>query len=158
MTTYLLAAAALAAVALTAAVLALALVLLRRPGLSGQAASGPNLAEPRLAGTWQSDADATMAAQRRVRPVPEEQEAAMWKLFGKMRVTFKGHTYTSEMNGEQETGSFQVLRRDADSALITSFSTTSQTRERFRVQFLGPDTYRLFVEKYKVWEYFRRVE
>src|SRR6185369_769492 len=56
------------------------------------------LKDDRLLGTWQSDADRTIAGIREVRPVDDKQEAALRKLFGKLRVTYTQTAYTTELN------------------------------------------------------------
>ena len=50
--------------------------------------------DERLIGTWQSDADRTIAGLRERRPMEEK----FYKLFGKLRVTYTDATYTTELD------------------------------------------------------------
>src|SRR5688572_19032933 len=70
--------------------------------------------EPRLVGTWKSDAEATIAERRKSHAVTDQQAEAMRKLFGKMKVTFTDKTVTTEFDGVVETQPYQVVKRDAD--------------------------------------------
>src|SRR5262245_6122208 len=59
--------------------------------------------DPRLYGTWKSDADATIAEMRKTRPVTDDQEQKLRMLFGKMKVTYTATTVTSDLDGTVET-------------------------------------------------------
>lgn len=74
--------------------------------------------EDRLLGVWQSDADRTIAAIREVRPVDEAREGALRKLYGKLRITYTGGTYTSDFDGITETTRYEVLGKDDRSVVI----------------------------------------
>lgn len=74
--------------------------------------------DERLIGTWQSDADRTIAGIREQRPVDDKQEAGMRKLYGKMRVTYTPSTYTTELDGTTETCKYEVLGKDKHSVSI----------------------------------------
>src|SRR5262249_34669970 len=67
--------------------------------------------DPRLIGTWQSDADATITELRKARPVTDKQEEAMRKLFGNMKITYTDATITTELNGVVDTQPYQVVSR-----------------------------------------------
>src|SRR4051794_34396860 len=53
--------------------------------------------DPRLIGTWQSDADATIADLKTARAVTDRQEQAMRKIFGRMKVTYTDKTLTTDL-------------------------------------------------------------
>jgi hypothetical protein len=76
--------------------------------------------DPRLYGTWKSDADATIAEMRKTRPVTDDQEQKLRMLFGKMTVTYTATTVTSDLDGTVETQPYQVVSKDATSVQIKS--------------------------------------
>src|SRR5437870_1342151 len=76
------------------------------------------LTDDRLIGTWQSDADRTIAGIRERRPVDDKQQAGLRKLFGKMRVTYSATTYTIELDGTSESHRYEVLGKDKHSVVI----------------------------------------
>jgi hypothetical protein len=80
--------------------------------------------DPRLIGTWQSDADATIMEIRKARPVTEKQEEAIRKLFGKMKITYTDATVTIELNGVVDTQPYQVVSKDGESVIRESLNFT----------------------------------
>ena len=119
------------------------------------------LTEERLIGVWQSDADRTIAARREDRPVNEEQEAALRRIFGKLRVTYSATTYTTELDGVVETNRYQVLGRDNLSVVIREFEAQPpgfEATEFGIIHFDGPDSYWLHTKIGDMKEYFKRVE
>ncbi len=120
--------------------------------------------EDRLLGTWQSDADRTLAAIREVSPVDEAREGALRKLYGKLRITYTGGTYTSDFDGSTETTRYEVLGKDDRSVVIGEIDPKPSELDeilqmsRFTViHFEGPDAYWIHVQHTDTREYFRRV-
>lgn len=120
--------------------------------------------DDRLFGTWQSDADRTIAAIREVRPVDEARETALRKLYGQLRITYTGNTYTSDLHGSTETTRYQVLDKDDRSVVIGEIDPKPSELDeilqssRFTViHFDGPDTYWIHVQHTDTREYFRRL-
>src|SRR5262249_8038814 len=117
--------------------------------------------EPRLIGTWQSDADATIADQRRIRPVTDSQEAALRKLFGRMKITYTETTFTTDFDGKLETKPYQVVRKSSDSVVIKAHSALSNQEEEITIRFMDPNTYRVEIRsellRSPLNEYFKRV-
>jgi hypothetical protein len=116
--------------------------------------------DERLSGTWQSDADRTLAALREGRPVEEKQEAALRKLFGKLRVTYTGRTCTTELDGVTESSRYEVLGRDKLSVVIREIETKLsplEVTEFAVIHFDGPDSYWLYTKIGSIREYFKRV-
>ena len=114
--------------------------------------------EPRLIGSWQSDADATIAERRKSRPVTEQQEQAMRKLFGKMKITYTDTTVTSELDGVLDTQPYQVTNKDGESAMIKFWSALSKKDEIARIRFIDNDTYWVDAEQFAFSECFRRIK
>ena len=102
---------ALASFGLVLVALAVALVVLMRPSWRN---------DERLLGTWQSDADRTITE---LRPLDEKQEAALRKLFGKLRVTYAASTMTTELDGVAMSYQYQVLGRDKHSVAFRGVET-----------------------------------
>jgi hypothetical protein len=101
----------------------------------------------RLIGSWQSDADRTIAGMRERRPADEKQEAALRRLFGKLRVTYAATAYTAELEGVTEATRYEVLGRDKMSVVIREFETNPLPIEvtQFSViHFDGADSYWLY--------------
>jgi hypothetical protein len=119
-----------------------------------------------LLGTWQSDADATIAEIRKTRPVTDKQEQAMRKLFGKMKITYTTTTITSDFDGVVESQSYQVLSKDGDSIVVKyGFGPSNQEEEfrirfvgdTFRIRFVGGATYWVDTPKFNISECFKRI-
>ena len=121
------------------------------------------LADDRLIGTWQSDADRTIAGIRDLKPVDDKQEAALRKLFGKMRVTYTPNTYTTELDGATNSNKYEVLGKDKHSVVIRDLEPKPspldvlELSEFVVIQFDGPDSYWLYTQGVGILEYFKRV-
>lgn len=122
----------------------------------------PRLADERLIGVWQSDADRTLAG------LPdrenEAQEAKLRKIFGKMPITYTGDTLTSEFDGTVETSRYEVMGKDASSVAIRDLDDKPspldgifELSEFHVIHFEGPDSYWLDSELGQIREYFRRL-
>lgn len=141
------------AAALLAALLATIFV---RPG---------RLVDERLIGTWQSDADRTIAGIRERRPVDEKQEAGLRQLFGKLRLTYSDSNISVDLDGEQKVQPFQVLGRDRHSVVIRSkvpaapptMVNALQMSEFDVLHFDGEDSYWVYDNLGGTREYFKRV-
>ena len=114
--------------------------------------------DPRLIGTWKSDADATIAELRKVRAVTEQQERAMRNLFGKMVITYAAKTFTTDFDGKLNTQPYQVMSKDRDSVVLKSWSFTANKDEQYRIRFTDSDTYWVDAEAFRISECFRRVK
>lgn len=117
--------------------------------------------DERLIGTWQSDADRTLAAARQLRPVDEKQEALLRKLFGKLRVTYTGTAYTTELDGVTESCRYEVLGRDKLSVVIREVEPKPSPLEVTAftlIHFDGPDSYWLYTKIGGIPEYFKRIK
>lgn len=137
-------------VALLAA-LVVAVAILQRPARQ---------TDKRLIGTWQSDADRTIAELRQRRPVDEKQEAALRKLFGKLRITYTETTYTTELNGVTESNRYEVLGRDKHSVVIREINPKPpilEVTEFGVIHFDGPDCFWVYTEVGGLCEFFKRV-
>lgn len=118
--------------------------------------------DDRLTGTWQSDADRTIAGIRK--PVDDKQETALRKLFGKLRVTYTPASYTTELDGTTEAYRYEVLGKDKLSVVIRDVKDKPspldgliELSEFTVIQFDGPDSYWLTTQIGGIREYFKRV-
>ena len=116
--------------------------------------------DPRLFGTWRSDADATIAEMKKTRTLTDDLEQKLRTLlFGKMKVTYTATTLTTDFDGKVESQSYQVVGKDADSVTLKAFSPLTEKDETFRIRFVGTDTYWVEVDvpigKFR--ECFRRI-
>lgn len=123
------------------------------------------LTDDRLIGTWQSDADRTIAGIQVSELVDAKREAGLRKLFGKMQVKYTATTYTSDFDGSVETNDYQVLGRDKSSVVIRTVKNKPSPLEGIFelsdfavIHFDTPDSYWLDVEIIEVREYFKRVQ
>jgi hypothetical protein len=116
------------------------------------------LLEPRFEGTWQSDAEATIAYMRKVRPIDEDQERTLRRIFGKMRITFIDQTVTTDGSGTPETATYQVLKRDGNVVVVRARTTDSGKDWVFTIRFADENTYWVYLEPTTTWECFRRVK
>lgn len=120
--------------------------------------------DDRLLGVWQSDADRTIAALREAQPVDDSREATLRRLFGKLRITYTGTTYTSDLDGSTETSRYEVAGKDDRSVVIREIDPKPSVLDdvlepsQFTIiHFEGPDTYWLHIQHSDMREYFRRV-
>ena len=120
--------------------------------------------DDRLIGTWQSDADRTIAGMRERKPVDDKQETALRTLFGKLRVTYTQTALTTDLDGKAETGRYEVLGKDKHSVAIREIKDKPSPldgvvdlSEFTVIQFDGPDSYWLYTQIGGIREYFKRV-
>jgi hypothetical protein len=111
--------------------------------------------DPRLIGAWRSDADATFAELRKSRPVTDEQEQKLRKVFGRLKVTYTDTMITTDFDGVVESQPYQVISKDATSVVIKTKSPLSGQDEPMRIRFIGNDMY--WIELERVSECFRRI-
>ena len=97
-------------------------------------------AEPRLIGTWRSDADATIAELRKTQTVTEEREQGLRKLFGKMKITYTDKMFTTELDGVVNSQPYQVISKDATSVVIKTKPDLLNQDGLVRIRFIGNDT------------------
>jgi hypothetical protein len=117
--------------------------------------------DEQLLGTWQSDADRTIAGIRAGRPVDEKQETAFRKLFGKLRITWTPTTCMTELDGATAVSGYEVLGKDRHSVVIrqgehkpSPMEGVVEFSEFVVIHFDGPDAYRLDTEIGGIREYF----
>ncbi len=117
----------------------------------------PRLTEPLLQGTWQSDAEATIAEWRKGRPLNENQERLLKRTFGRLKITYQNNNCRTEIDGLSHRGTFRVVSKQDDSAVIKArlFGMKAQV---FKIRFAGHDIYWLYLDDPGTWECFRRVE
>ncbi len=139
---------AIAALAASCVLIVAAVVLLNRPRLT----------EPRLDGTWQSDREATITEWRKIRTVNATQEVALKKLFGKMKVTWIDDTFTTDWDGELDSGTYQIIRKDDEFIVVKSRLAQSGKKQVFKIRFTDDNTYWVFLDQAWSWECFRRVK
>jgi hypothetical protein len=114
--------------------------------------------EPRLIGAWKSDADATIAALRKKRPVTDTQEQAMRKLFGKMTITYTATTFTYDLNGTVETLPYTVVSRNGDCIDCKTRGVIKKDEDEVvHICFVGADEYWVETSFSDVVECFRRI-
>jgi len=121
------------------------------------------LTDDRLIGTWQSDAERTIAGIRAEGTIEPEREAKLRNLFGKMRITYTTKTYTTELDDSVVTYSYQLLGRDKHSVVFCD-SENKESPLAFLelstftvIHFDSPDSYWLDTEIGGIREYFKRI-
>jgi hypothetical protein len=121
--------------------------------------------DDRLIGAWQSDADRTIAGFRERKPVDDKQEAALRKLFGKLRVTWTPTGCTTELDGTIEAHRYELLGKDKLSVVVREIKEKPspldgvvELSEFTVIQFDGPDSYWLTTQIGGIREYFKRVQ
>ncbi len=125
--------------------------------------------DERLLGTWQSDAERTIADLQENRTLSEEQLAKLRNLFGTLRITYVGDgTYTCQLtsNDPAEKGRFEILGRDSHSVAIREIelkpsvlkSLGIEQSEITHIHFDGSDSYWIIPGLSTSREYFRRVQ
>lgn len=101
--------------------LALILAVVLLIGLAVILSRNTRQIDHRLIGTWQSDADRTIALILGPPPYDDEakrKEAKLRTLYGKMRITFTTTTWSSELDGNVDSGKYEVLGKDKVSVVI----------------------------------------
>jgi hypothetical protein len=121
------------------------------------------ISDDRLYGTWQSDADRTVAGIRDRKPVDETHEAALRKLFGKLLVTYTPTTFTTELDGATQEYKYEVLGKDKHSVVIREIEPKPTPLDALNlseftvIQFDGPDSYWLYTSIGGIREHFKRL-
>lgn len=125
------------------------------------------LGDPRLFGTWQSDADRTMAAIPYLDAQPQKIAQQLTSMFGKLRVTWSAGQCVSQIDESEEIGRYRILAADEHSVVVEHLKTAKPSPieelglplSRFTViHFEDPETYWVDTELGGIREYFRRVE
>jgi len=88
--------------------------------------------DPRLIGTWKSDADATIAELRKSRPVTDKQEQALRQIFGKLTITYTATAMTTDFEGKVETHSYRMIAKDEDSVVFKTTSAETKAENEVR--------------------------
>lgn len=121
------------------------------------------LTDERLTGTWQSDADRTIAGMQTGQPKDSAREVKLRNLFGKMRITYSSTTYTTELEGSINTYGYQILGRDKHSVVIREIENGKSPLDFLElssftvIHFDRPDSYWVDSEIGEIREYFKRV-
>lgn len=116
------------------------------------------LTEPRLHGTWQSDAETTIAEWRKVKPLSDQQERLLRKVFGRMSITYRNNRFTTEKDGVIETGTYRILSKRRKLAVIKVRPVGAFKGQVFKIRFSAEDTYWVYLDEPGAWECFRKVE
>jgi hypothetical protein len=128
------------------------------PGPAGiDRPTGAVRTEPRLIGTWQSDADATIAELRRTQSISGQQEQELRKHAFKTKVTYSDKMIATELNGVVETQPYQIVSQEADAVVLKTYFDARRQDEEVRIRFVGTDTYWLEAPQFGLVECFRRV-
>jgi hypothetical protein len=117
--------------------------------------------EPRLIGTWLSDADRTIEAARGSLNLTPEREAAFRKIFGRLQMTYSESTCETNLDGTLDAFEYQVLGSDPTSVAVRSIGSQPikmlKLSEFSVIHFDGPDALWLQPE-HGPREYFKRVK
>ncbi|HET6425247.1 MAG TPA: hypothetical protein VFG20_16280 [Planctomycetaceae bacterium] len=128
--------------------------------------SPSSIVDQRLVGTWQSDAERTIAELYKDRPLSDEQHTKLRNLFGKLRVNYtRNHQWTSDLEGFIDSGQYRIVKRDGASLVLRSWSDKPTELEKlgfgsetiYRIEFDGAEGYWLINETYGLRERFRRI-
>jgi hypothetical protein len=131
--------------------------------MTARAADG-SLTDPRLEGTWRSDAARTVAEWREHRPMTDEQVAKFGLLFGHLRVTFAGQRVTYDFSQSplpdadraSTSGRYVVVARDTTSVVILAPKPDSEVPVLVHLHFCEPDVYWVQTDLSPLREYFTR--
>jgi hypothetical protein len=94
-------------------------------------------------------------------PIDAQREAGLRQLFGRLRVTYTGTSYTTELDGVTESGRYEVLGQDRISIVTRQMPTKPSPLELSEftiIYFDGPDCYWLNIMNGGSQEYFKRVK
>ena len=126
----------------------------------------PSIINVRLLGTWQSDAERTIADLRKTRPISNEQLSKLRELFGRLRVTYTADgRWISQLDDDADGGRYRIIHRDATSLTLHSHHDQPTTLQqlgieveptRYLIQFDGDQGYWLTHGNDTSREYFRR--
>ena len=120
--------------------------------------AGPQVPEPRLLGTWRSDANATIDDVRKDHPITDAQELEMRRTMFRTTVTYSPTTVTTKLDGAPaDTVPYQVLRKEGDTVFVKTWYSPSMSDEELQIQFVAPDLYRVEIKKINLIAYFRRI-
>jgi hypothetical protein len=111
--------------------------------------------DSRLIGIWKSEADATIQEMRKTRPVTDQQELGLRKIFGHMTITFTKSSYSTELNGVVQSEKYTVVLKDSDSVIIKVKTALTGQIEQIRIQFVDRGTY--WVEMSGIRKCFKRI-
>jgi hypothetical protein len=144
---------------LVAAGLVVAVYFIRpaEPQASAEAPPGESLTEPRLIGSWQSDADSTIAELRRTQPIGIQQEQDLRKHSFKTKVTYTDKMIATEVDRVVEMLPYQVVSKEGDEVVIKAWISATNQDEEVRIRFVGSDRYWLEAKQFGLTECFRRV-
>ncbi len=144
--------------ALKVGLIAIGVMLLLAAGVVAVAAYLDRPPDARLVGTWQSDADATIAEHKKTKTVTDAQEQVLRQIFGKTKVTYAAKTLTVNFaDGTTDTQPYRVVSRDAESVVVGWFFQPAKKDELFLIVFESADVYWLDVPGLQMRECFRRV-
>lgn len=128
-------------------------------------ASNGSLSDPRLEGTWQSDAIRTLAGWQKHRYMSQDQVSKFNQLFGHLRVTYAGQHVAYDFSRSPLPGMdkasystrFAVVARDAKSVVILATDHEGEVPELQHLRFPEPDVYSIQTSMSPIVEYFTRV-
>ena len=118
---------------------------------------GRGLQEPRLIGTWMSDAERTLKGYTDV------EAEKLGRIFGKMRVTYNGSELHTELDGSVQSAPYVVLGVDENSCVIQDNLNLAPTISDLglssftKIHFEGKSYYWVSTEIGGIQEYFRKI-
>jgi hypothetical protein len=113
--------------------------------------------EPRLLGSWQRDAEKTIAEIRKSESLSNEEEAEKRRELTPLRVTYTATKVTIETKDETDVEEYQIVSKRDDDVVVKVWLPKSKEVAEIRISFVDRDTYRMEIEKYHLIECFRRV-
>ncbi len=126
------------------------------------------ITDERLLGTWQSDAERTIAELQANRTFNDEQLAGLRKLFGTLQITYVNNgtfTYQLTANDPAEKSRYEVIGRDSHSVVIREIASKPselqslgiEQSEISHIHFDSSDSYWIIPGMGTSREYFQRV-
>lgn len=113
--------------------------------------------DARLYGTWESDADRSIARLSKRHDLPKDKQESWRDIFGKMIITFNKTSVTSQLRGETETLPYRVLGKDSDSVAIQFYNSLFDEQDITIIHF-EDDGYWILSSVGEIWEFFRKHE
>jgi hypothetical protein len=110
------------------------------------------LVDPRLIGTWQSDAARTLADWNFAADTSDSDRARIEAYFGKQTVRYTAAQITSSLDGARSVCPYRVSRIDGD--WVTIVRRVQGRDEIVHLHFVEPDVYSVSVGRNR--EFFRR--
>ena len=99
-------------------------------------AEPPEPPEPRLLGTWYSDAGATIADRRMTETISDQDELDLRRKYFKTAVTYTADTMTMQIgDDEPATRPYTVVSTDANGAKIRFYFAPKDREEEVRIRF-----------------------